>query len=336
MKINLEKTNERLKDYPKGYLEIFKRGANYNYIQRFPNSEGKRGKRKGITRDKDLICKLAWKLYDTNLQKILITNIAAMEKLVAAYVDPTSDEVINKLKRRDAKLVESVLFEKDKHTGNDDIPYHKGNIINMTPDELLKSIKGIKGDIENYFSADKKGILVKGYTLGDELLHLNQIGVPNRNINLDGMRDELIKAIQIAWSQMPYKMSTYREEEKNKITSRGLKVRSKAEVLVAEELYRNNVPFLSEVELWLGDERIEPDFTFLAHDGSLFYWEYCGMMDDERYVRGHIKKRNLYERYGIVPWKNIIYTYDINNEINMREIECVIKNYILPKLNGYT
>ncbi len=334
MIINLEKTNERLKQSPKGYLEMLKRGANYNYIQRFPNSNGKRGKRKGITGDKDLICKLAWKLYDRKLKKVLKANIVAMEKFIRVYVEPTVNEVLNMQSERDNQLVQGVLFGEGVHAKVSDIPYHKGNVTGMTPNELLKSIRGIPDGVEKYFSADDRGILIKEYTLGDKQLYLEQIGDPNINIKLKGMRDELVRAIQIAWSQMPYKMSTYREEEKNKITSRGLKVRSKAEVLAVEELYKHDIPFLSELELRLGDEKVEPDFTFLAHDGALFYWEYCGMMDDEGYVRGHIKKRNLYERYGIVPWKNIIYTYNANNEINMREIENVIRDQILPKLNA--
>lgn len=84
--------------------------------------------------------------------------------------------------------------------------------------------------------------------------------------------------LQRAWAEEFYELSDYRTEEKIHTTSRGLNVRTRAELLIAEMLYKYDIPFRYEQVLYIGKYKMAPDFTFLDRDCNEFYWEYCGMM----------------------------------------------------------
>ena len=53
------------------------------------------------------------------------------------------------------------------------------------------------------------------------------------------------------WSEAPYRQSDKRPEGKDKITSRGLHMRSKSEVMIAELLYQYGIPFRYEEPLYI-------------------------------------------------------------------------------------
>ena len=96
------------------------------------------------------------------------------------------------------------------------------------------------------------------------------------------------------WADSPYQMSDFKAEGRNKETSRGLKVRSKSEVLLCEKFYEHDIPFRYEQELNIGKYKLAPDFSMLNSKGNEFYVEYCGLMDDPDYVDHFLWKRRLY------------------------------------------
>lgn len=139
-------------------------------------------------------------------------------------------------------------------------------------------------------------------------------------------------AVEIrAWEQAIYEKSMYRPEERTNITSRGERVRSKGEVVIAEKLYQFDVPFRYEEVLYIGKYIFAPDFKpRRRRDGKVFYWEHCGMPYDERYMRRHKWKLQQYESIGIVPWDNLIVTYnDADGNIDMRIVESEIRIKLL-------
>lgn len=141
-------------------------------------------------------------------------------------------------------------------------------------------------------------------------------------------------AIQHQWASQPFEQSTYRPQQKIHTTSRGLKVRTRAELLIAEALYRYDIPFRYEQVIHCGRYELAPDFTFLDAEGCEFYWEYCGMMADPGYRDHQLWRRGKYESMGINEWTNMIYTYDASDSIDMREIEAIIKARILPRMQA--
>lgn len=134
-----------------------------------------------------------------------------------------------------------------------------------------------------------------------------------------------------AWGAEEYEMFDYKPEERRFISSRGLKVRSRAELLIVEELYKYGVPFRYE-QVLKANGRYAPDFTFEDANGEEFYLEYCGMMDKEEYVEHYLNKRRMYERNEINEWDRMIYIYGNGREINMQWLDAVIEHQILQRL----
>ena len=133
----------------------------------------------------------------------------------------------------------------------------------------------------------------------------------------------------VQWENLP-KEGIYRSEERIHTTSRGLRVRSKSELIIAEKLYEYNIKFRYEERLHIGKHIFVPDFTIRRGDGKLFYWEHCGRTHDKKYMEHHKWKMNLYEGIGIVPWDNLIVTYDDEaGSINLLAVEGEIKAKLL-------
>lgn len=131
------------------------------------------------------------------------------------------------------------------------------------------------------------------------------------------------------WADRSYRQNTKNIEEKKQITSKGLKVRSKSELLIAEKLYEYKIPFRYDAIIDDIFYTFSPDFTFLIN-GKLIYWEHCGMMGSAGYRSYNEWKLEKYKEMGIVPWNNFIITYDIDDGvIDMRVIEAEIRNKLL-------
>ncbi|MBQ8986553.1 MAG: hypothetical protein IJ100_04825 [Lachnospiraceae bacterium] len=135
-----------------------------------------------------------------------------------------------------------------------------------------------------------------------------------------------------AWAAMPYEKSTYRPQGRKIRTSRGLLVRTKSEALICERLYEYGIPFRYEQVLHTADGIIIPDFTFETAAGTELYWEHAGMLTDPKYSLRHHLKMMQYESSGLYPWRDLIVTYDINNEIDGQRIDAVIQHFLLPLL----
>lgn len=131
------------------------------------------------------------------------------------------------------------------------------------------------------------------------------------------------------WMNEPFEQSTHLPEEKDQTTARGLKVRSKSEVIISEKFDVYDVPYRYEQIIYINGRRYVPDFTILTPNG-IVYWEHCGRTNDLEYMRKHKWKLAAYESVGIVPWKNLIVTYDDEDGgIDSRIIEAEIINKLL-------
>ncbi len=150
-------------------------------------------------------------------------------------------------------------------------------------------------------------------------------------LSLDATDEQRI-ASHAAWGAEAPGPSDYLPEGRTLRTSRGERMRSKAEVLIAETLYSYGIPFRYEQELEAGGATFHPDFTFEGAGGKEFYLEFCGMMDDPAYVEGHKRKRSAYEAAGIAEWDNIIYLYASGNSMDMMYVDSVVRTLVVPKL----
>ncbi len=115
-------------------------------------------------------------------------------------------------------------------------------------------------------------------------------------------------------------------------TERGERVRSKSEVLIADHLYRNNIPYRYEYPLYLdGLSTVYPDFTILnVRTIKEYIWEHNGMMDDPEYAEKAVRKICTYELNGYHTGENLILTYETAGQpLNLKLLKETIKRYLL-------
>lgn len=98
-------------------------------------------------------------------------------------------------------------------------------------------------------------------------------------------------------------------------SAKGERVRSKAERIIADELFRYNIPYRYEKPLlltsWGETVTVRPDFTVLnVRTREKIIFEHLGMMDLMNYVEKNIPKLDMYERNGYLLGKNLICTHE--------------------------
>ena len=153
--------------------------------------------------------------------------------------------------------------------------------------------------------------------------------------NLETLTDDSIKyrcELHRDWANEQYPKNTY-EYKGLFLTSFGLRVRSRGEIVIAEQAHYLGIPFRYDQNIILNDGSIaSPDFTFEDKYYEEFYIEYCGMMDIPDYVRRHLIKRAHYERCSINEWSNIRYIYSKDDSLNATEIRHILLDWVIPKL----
>lgn len=85
-------------------------------------------------------------------------------------------------------------------------------------------------------------------------------------------------------------------------TSKGLAVRSKSELIIAEALSNAGIAFEYEKPLSLGGSTRYPDFTIDDEiSGRTVFWEHLGMLEREDYRRSWENKLAWYRLQGVLP-----------------------------------
>ena len=134
------------------------------------------------------------------------------------------------------------------------------------------------------------------------------------------------------WAAGPYEKSDYMPEQRRFMTSAGFRVRSKSEQHIVEQLVNYGIPFRYEQVIHINNKRYSADFTFRDRIGELFYWEHAGMMDVPKYMDAYHRKMDAFEKIDIVPWKNLLITYDIDGVINVPMVKSIIEHDVIPRL----
>lgn len=109
-------------------------------------------------------------------------------------------------------------------------------------------------------------------------------------------------------------------------------VRSKTEKIIADKLYKKDIPYVYEMPLFLkGQGYISPDFTVLnKRTRREFYWEHFGMMNNPEYSDKAIKKIATYEKNHIYQGKQLLITYESSSQpLNMRNLDSFINEFLL-------
>ena len=127
-------------------------------------------------------------------------------------------------------------------------------------------------------------------------------------------------------------------------TAHGERVRSKSEVIIADTLFRYNIPYRYEFPITLkrinpddirrdfgSSVTLYPDFLCLnTRTRTEFYWEHFGLMDSTEYSNNAAGKLRLYTENGILAGRNLIITMETQTEPpSIKALEKLIEEFLL-------
>lgn len=186
--------------------------------------------------------------------------------------------------------------------------------------KVLHSINQELDAIKSYHSLSPKTNVEEIY---EALNHKRQ----NLIIPVSEPEDQYIQN----WTSVEYQGKHFDEHIPELYTAKGERVRSKSEIIIADLLHRESIPYRYEYPLYLpGMGTIYPDFTALhVKLRKEIYWEHLGMMDDPVYVEKALQKIAAYEQNGIFPGENLILTYETKQTpINQKLVLLMIRHYL--------
>ena len=131
------------------------------------------------------------------------------------------------------------------------------------------------------------------------------------------------------WMDAPYTRKPFKKGTPVFMTMRGERVRSKSEMIIADRLYANGIPYRYECPLMVGKEIIHPDFSLLRmSDGKVMYHEHCGKMTDPQYYDDLVDRVNKYNQAGIIQGDRLTFTFESQDKpFDVRVIDRMIREY---------
>ena len=132
------------------------------------------------------------------------------------------------------------------------------------------------------------------------------------------------------WAADFAKATNFYREGLKSTSSSGVDMRSAGEIIIASRLEHFGIPYRYEAKVNHPDVDRRPDFTIRRpRDGKIIYWEHLGMTGNEEYMRGNELKFVEYENNGIVPWDNLIITYNKKDGgIDVKIIDAMIQGWL--------
>lgn len=164
--------------------------------------------------------------------------------------------------------------------------------------------------------------------------------------NLCTPRRELITPVTLTneqyaakWQKVTWVGKPFLPDSSEIFTAHGERVRSKSEVIIADSLFRNNIPYRYEFPLHLncstknsrfGKITVHPDFLCLnTRTRQEFYWEHFGLMNSPDYSNNTASKLRLYTENGIFIGRNLLITMETQTDpISSGVIDTLIKNFL--------
>lgn len=131
------------------------------------------------------------------------------------------------------------------------------------------------------------------------------------------------------WGSAEYDKSTKYPEGLVHRTLKGECVRSKSEVIIADQLFLKGIEYHYEENLKLGEEVIAPDFKVGVASRQRFRRiEHFGLIGNAKYLEECLWKIRLYINHGYIPWEDIIFTFDSQDgNIDAQQIGWMIDKF---------
>lgn len=134
------------------------------------------------------------------------------------------------------------------------------------------------------------------------------------------------------WSNVEYRKKGFAVNAPEFFTSKGLRVRSKSEVIIAEALYSMGIPFRYEFPISIRNlGYVHPDFFCLnLRTREEFIWEHFGMMDNLEYAAKNTEKIDMYAKSGYILGRKFIATFETSlTPINTKTVKTTAKQFLI-------
>lgn len=165
------------------------------------------------------------------------------------------------------------------------------------------------------------------------------INVNNVYKNLYPGRKELVNPVEIDvdayvahWESVTFKGKSFSDDAPEFYTEKGERVRSKSEKIIADTLYKNNIPYRYEFPTTIKDIGVVyPDFTALnIRKRKEVIIEHLGLMDEHYYVEKALRKIEKYQQTGYYLGDNFLITFESHKQqLNTMVLEDSIKRMLL-------
>ena len=132
------------------------------------------------------------------------------------------------------------------------------------------------------------------------------------------------------WLAQEYELFDYYSEALTYENSKGIKMRSKSEVLISNILDELGIPYLYEKPLKLSKYKtVSPDFTLLdMRTRQEVYLEHLGMLDNMDYVEKNMNKIRAYEEAGIYIGSRLLISHEARNaQFNAKSVKGMLSEY---------
>lgn len=131
------------------------------------------------------------------------------------------------------------------------------------------------------------------------------------------------------WLAQPYDPSPIGKDTPVYLTVRGERVRSKSEIIIADRLWANGIPYKYECPILVGGEIFHPDFTILRmSDLKFVYHEHLGKLDDPQYAERNNNRINRYNDAGIILGDRLFLSFETSKTpLDARVIDNLIKTH---------
>lgn len=260
------------------------------------------------------------------------------------------DDICLQLKKK-ADRLEKILFQKKKALS--DVPegnlrvsvcnknkqYYwikkdsgkNGTYISHSEIDFAKQLAQKEYDSVSVKAIEKELCLIKNYLKKTEFYENCNFKFTERKLDLVTPLTLENEAYVREWLNLPYQKKEFKEGQKVFTTSSGLQVRSKSEVIIAELLEKNTVPFRYEQKLKFSAFNVYPDFTCLnIRTRKEYVWEHFGLLDDVDYVKTAVEKIHYYQKSGYFPGKNLIITTENQDyPLSSNLVQQVIDEYFM-------
>ena len=266
---------KELRNYPDGELMLSTDGLYLGkfIVQNHVDSAGNRTKvRKGIGRSPELVRRLARKRFLEEYMNRIDRNILLLDDLSKKLVSTSSEDVLQGLPKHFECLPKEYLFE-----------------------PAVRNRKKAGGP------------------------------VPDDVSEIQTARLWLTDRSPAEWGIMAYRQNTLHVEKKRIVAAGGMRFRSKSEAAIAARYEYYGLPYHYDEVLRLEPSfkedlaqdgpacrpvYVSPDFITVRKDGRFIYHEHLGLAGSPEYTAGFLQKLKNYMRCGIVPWDDLLITYD--------------------------